>query len=197
MRLLLSLSVAPCIVTPLRGQTRVFFSGRVDNAPVELQPQFQEGMSMSGSYTIDPSLSPGPFISSITDFEMTIGDYLVQKPQGDLRGDITITASEYVAVSFAEGEPVGDGLRPALMALQFHSDVGLTDLSSPVPPPLDLFDRPEWTVDFSGLDVRLSGTVESLAVPEPSSLLLIVLAGLCLARSRGRSANPKARLGAS
>jgi hypothetical protein len=76
-------------------------------------------------------------------------------------------------VSIASGDPI-DEYAPILMALQLSSSSGVVDPDSPSPPPIDGFDNPLWTLDFSstGLPLRVEGTIETLMVPEPTGLLL-------------------------
>ncbi len=174
-----------CSTSPsAAAETTVTFSGRVDDVPDPLMTQFQPGMPITGSYTFDESLALANFLGSVTDFRMVIGDYTTQQAPG-IRGDITVAATEYVAVSFAEGDAI-EGITPILVALQLSNSTPGFDTSSPLPPPVEGLTSPLWTLDFSGLDnsLRLSGTVESIVVPEPSGIVLLSTAFAMVAGTR-------------
>ena len=169
------------------GQTTVSFSGRVTDVPDQLMTRFQPDMPITGVYTFDESQAIANFLLSVTDFQMTVGDYTAQQSQL-IRGDITVSPTEYVTVSLADGDAI-EGITPILMALQFTNATPIFDSSSPLPPSPDSLDSPLWTLDFGGLDtpVRLSGTIESIVVPEPSASLLSLVGfvlGGCGARRR-------------
>jgi hypothetical protein len=137
--------------------------------------QFQADMPITGRYVFDPSISQAGTLMTVTDFQMMIGDYEVKQKPGVIRGDILVSPSEYVVVSLADGTAIGDGYVPSLMALQLTADIPLPDPTSPMPPAIERFSDPRWTLDFSSANghVRLDGTVESLTVPEPSSSVLL------------------------
>ena len=172
------------------ADTTVSFSGHVDHVPDQLVTRFQADMPITGFYTFDESLASADFLFSVTEFQMTIGDYTAQQIQ-DIRGDITVSPTEYVAVSFADGDAI-EGFSPLLMALQLSNSTPVFDTSSPLPVSPESLDSPLWTFDFSdsGSSIRLSGTIESIVVPEPSASLLsligLAVAG-CAVRRRSRS----------
>ncbi len=178
----------------------ISFSGRVDTVPEPLQSQIQPDMTISGFYTYDESVAVSDFIGSVTDFQMVIGDYSVGQDPTSVNGDISLKPREYTVVSVASGQPIGE-YSPLLMALQLTSSSDIVDTSSPIPPPIEGFDNPLWTLDFSsgGLPLRVEGTIQSLAIPEPTGMLLAVVGsvvGLLACRRRGErnySRNPNRR----
>jgi hypothetical protein len=125
-------------------------------------------------------LAVSDFLHTVTDFQMVIGDYSVLQDPASTRGDISLEPNEYVVVSIATGETIADEFAPLLMALQLSSSSAIVDTTSPIPPPIEGFDNPLWTLDFSstGLPLRVEGTIETLVVPEPSTGLLLASVGL-------------------
>ena len=108
------------------AETTVTFTGQVDVVADELQPMFSPGTPLSGHYTFEGS-TPGPDV--VTDFQMQIGDRTyTQHSSLNIGGDISVTANEYTAVSFAEGPPI-DGVNPFVMALQLSSSTVEFDTS--------------------------------------------------------------------
>lgn len=160
----------------------ISFSGRVDTVPEPLMPTIQPEMTITGFYTFDESLAVSDFLSSVTDFQMVIGDYSVAQDPTAIRGDISLKPNEFTVVSIASGNVIAGEFTPLLMALQLGSSSAKVDTTSPIPPPIEDFDNPLWTLDFSstGLPIRVAGTIETLQVPEPSPLWLLATGALCV-----------------
>ena len=154
----------------------ISFTGRVDTVPEALRSEIQPDMTVTGFYTFDESGAAGDFLTSVTDFQMVIGDYSVIQDPTTVKGDISVTPNQYTVVSIASGEPINE-FSPILMALQLSSSSGIDDTGSPIPPPIEVFDNPLWTVDFAstGLPVRVEGTIQTLTVPEPSTSLMMAV----------------------
>ncbi len=163
------------------------FAATVSEVPVELASQFSIGQSIRGSYTFESSTLPNDstYYSAIRSFNVDIAGYELNSHG---LGDIEVldgAPDSYIAVSFSSGNSVG-GLNPGLHAIQMndHSGTALTSNKLPlVPPDVSKFADRRFTVDFPG--ARLTGNIDRLvAVPEPSSAVVLPLAALLCARRR-------------
>jgi hypothetical protein len=148
------------------------------------------GFSVSGTYRYGGSgggntpgaviLFPGCFVGSVLGFECAPGEgrdaYVVDLPP--LAGDGFVQS---FVVALVGGIALGD-----------------TDVPSLLPPPLDTLDSAAFAWRFSTGDsvAVVTGVIDAIAaVPEPSSLLLIVIATVAsaapMARSRRRPASDR------
>jgi len=182
------------------------FAGNVASVDSSLGSTFSVGQTLSGSYTfesttadseVDPAF--GLYGNALTTLSFTIGSYI---------GTLGVGASEF-AVSNSPPPPTGIGDfydltadpvsgpsvgsdPPKTFALRVRDDTAsaLSSDALPVTPPdLAIFTSTTWFLLFdSGAQVGGPLTSLTLAIPEPSSLVLFIygLAGLALWARRRR-----------